>query len=782
MCTSDREELPASATPETPASDTVKSARHHAPAIQTELRDAAQSLPWQHFRLAMYRTVKRMRHKRVPQLSQMSTVECGLTCLAMILSYYGRRTSVSELRTECGGGRDGLSALHLVNAARHYGLKVRAFSLQHCDLSMVPLPAIVHWEFNHFLVVERWSRKWVRVVDPSGGRKKLTVSEFDSGFTGVVMLLAPDLHFQRRKATTRASLRRYLTQYIRLARAVFIQVIGISLLIQALGLLLPLATRFIIDQVLPFKMNNVMLILGVGLGLVVLAQAVTILLREWLLVYLRARIDVHMMRGFFGHLLKLPYTFFQQHSNGDLLARMSSNMVIRDTFSNQIIATLLDSSMVTLYLVILAWLSRPFALLAVCIGLLQVCLMMSTNSTTRDLASRELAAQGKSQGYMAEALSGISSLKAAGAEEQALERWSTLFLEQLQISVRRSYFSSTVNTVMSTLRLFASLALLWVGMLQVLNGSLSVGTMLALNTLAVAFLTPVGSLVTTGQQIQLVRAHFERLADVTSAVPEQQENSQTLKRPTPRLSGRIELKNVSFRYDAHAEEVLHSIHLQIDAGQKIALVGQTGCGKSTLGKLLLGLYTPTEGSITYDGMPLSELDYKEVRRQFGVVMQDSALFSGSILHNIRLNDPTLPLERAVQAAKIAALHKDIGNMPMGYETFVSEGGSALSGGQRQRLAIARAVAHRPALLLLDEATSHLDVLTECIVEENLHALSCTQVIIAHRLSTIRNVDLIIVLDEGTIVEKGSHDELMQQNSYYAQLMQRQSANEQAMDC
>ncbi len=267
MCTSDREAPPASATPETPASDAMKSARHHATTARTESEDVAQCSLWKPFRQAMDTTVKCMCHKRVPQLSQMSTVECGLTCLAMILSYYGRRTSVSELRTECGGGRDGLSALRLVNAARNYGLKVRALSLQQCDLSTLPLPAIVHWEFNHFLVVEHWLRKWVRVVDPAGGRRKLTTGEFDSGFTGVIILLAPGMQFQRRKATTRALLRQYLRQYVRLAPIALIQVVGISFLIQALGLLLPLATRFIVDQVLPFKMNNVIVILGVGWAL-----------------------------------------------------------------------------------------------------------------------------------------------------------------------------------------------------------------------------------------------------------------------------------------------------------------------------------------------------------------------------------------------------------------------------------------------------------------------------------------------------------------------------------
>lgn len=713
--------------------------------------------------------------RRVPQLSQMSMVECGLACLAMIFSYYGRGTSISELRTQCGVGRDGLSALNLVRVARRYGMKVRAMSLQRNDLSTISLPVIVHWEFNHFVVVESWSRSAVRVVDPAGGRRRLTLEEFDAGFTGVVILLEPGANFQRCKEPSRASVRRHLAQYVRLAPPVLVQVICLSLLIQVFGLLLPLITRFIIDQVLPFRLSGVMGMLGLGMVLLVISQGVTTLLREWLLVYLRARIDMHMMRGFFEHLLKLPYTFFQQHSNGDLLARMSSNTIIRDTFSNQILSTLLDSSMVTLYLGVLLWQSPPFAGLAVCIGMVQVLLMASTNRKTRDLASQELAAQGKSQGYMSEALVGIASLKAAGAEERALERWSRLFFEQLNISVRRSYFSGLVSTALVMLRSLSPLALLWLGATQVLNGSLTMGTMFALNALTAAFLAPLGSLVSTGQQLQLVRAHFERLADVTLAEPEQKEKPR--RQATPRLTGCIHLDNVSFQYDPNTRKVLDAINLHIEAGQKVALVGRTGCGKSTLGKLLLGLYTPTEGSISYDGIPLSLLDYREVRRQFGVVMQDASIFSGSILHNLRLNNPDLSLQSVVQAAKVAAVHKDIVDMPMGYETFLSEGGSVLSGGQRQRLSIARAIAHDPAILLLDEATSNLDVLTEQKVEEHLRSLPCTQIIIAHRLSTIRNADLIIVLDHGTIVEQGSHEDLLRHNGYYTQLMRCQMEGE-----
>jgi ATP-binding cassette, subfamily B, bacterial len=721
-------------------------------------------------RLMLHSLKRKVQKQRVPEIGQMSAVECGLACLAMVLSYHGRQTSIAELRAQSGLGRDGLSALSIVKIARNYNMRVRAISLQHADFRNIPLPAIVHWEFNHFLVVERSSSKGVSVVDPAQGRRQLTSEEFDQGFTGIAITLEPGVNFDRSMASSKLSLREYMLQYARQTPTTIVQVVGASLLLQCFGLVLPLLTKFVIDELLPLKINSLMPLLAVGIILLVITQSLATLLRDWLLVYLRARIDMQMMLDFFERLLTLPYAFFQVRSSGDLLSRMGSNTVIRDTLSNQLISTFLDSGTVIIYFIILTWQSLPFAGLALGLGMLQVILLLTSNRAIHELSRKELAAQGKSQGYMAEALSGMATLKAAGAEQQAMEQWTNLFLEQLNISVRRNYLSVILSNIMTALRMLTPLALLWLGALEVLNGSFSTGTMFALNALAASFLTPLGSLVSSGQSLQVVRAHFERLTDVSSAEPEQ---DRTKALPPPYLSGRIQLNHVSFRYDAENQDVLRDINLQIEAGQKVALVGRTGSGKSTLGKLLLGLYLPTQGQILYDNFPLSNLDYQEVRRQFGVVMQDTSLFSGSVRQNIALHDNSMENEKIVKAAQLAAIHQDILQMPMGYETLVSEGGSALSGGQRQRLAIARAIAHNPAILLLDEATSSLDVLTEQQVEQNLHAVDCTQVIIAHRLSTIRDADVIVVLDRGNIVEKGSHFELMVRNGYYAQLVRSQ---------
>jgi ABC-type bacteriocin/lantibiotic exporter with double-glycine peptidase domain len=721
---------------------------------------------------AVKRIMLLLHRKRVPIIQQVSVVECGAACLAMVLSYYGYKVSVSEIRERCGLGRDGLSALQIVKAARQYGLRVRALSILEDDFRFVLLPAIIHWEFNHFIVVERWSPTSIEVVDPALGRRCLTAQEFDEGFTGVVIMLEPGAHFTREKPPARLNLRIYAQNYLRQAPLAVCQVLGASLLLQLLGLVVPLLAKFALDQLIPLKMFDVLHLFGLGIVIIVLTQLVTRLLRASVFLYVQTHIDMDMTLNFFEHLLSLPQQFFLQRSSGDLLTRVASNREIRDTISNQIFATLLDGSFVIGYLLILFSQSFLYSIAVLVVGGLQMILLFSTRRQIGELTSRELVAQGNSQGYITEALAGIRTLKAAGAEHRVLERWCNLFLEQMNISVRRSYLISVIETIITTLSVCTPLFLLWIGTMQVISGSMQVGTMLALNALASAVLSPLCSLVVAVNQLQLVHSHLERIADVVEAKPEQE--MQCVAHP-PRLTGNIQLERVSFQYDPHSPLVLREISVQITSGQKVAIVGRSGSGKSTLGNLLLGLYLPTDGKIFYDGLPLHTLDYHEVRAQFGVVTQESAIFGGSIRENITLNHPAMSMEQVVRAAQLAALHEDIMPMPMGYETMVAEGGNALSGGQRQRLALARALAHEPVILLLDEATSNLDVLTERVVEQNIRCLQCTQIIIAHRLSTIRNADVILVLDQGTIVEQGTHQQLLQCGGYYSQLIQSQLA-------
>ena len=712
------------------------------------------------------------RKRRIPEMRQVTAVECGAACLGMVLNYYGYGTSISDVQERCGVGRDGLTALEIVKSARLYGLRVRAVSLNLDDFRFVALPAIIHWEFNHFLVVERWSSNHIDVLDPAIGRRRLTREEFDEGFTGVAILLEPGTQFEQKAPEKALTLWSYMRSLLHM-RTILFQIIGTSLLLQLLGLGAPLLTAVVIDNILPQKNPNILVVLGIGMLILILMQGITGFLRSSLLIYLQTRLDTDMMLNFFEHMLSLPYRFFQLRLNGDLLARMNSNLAIRDLLTNQLISTILDGGTVIVYFIILLLFSKLIAVTTLIIGFVQIFVLLVTSPAIRRLTQRDLEAQGKTQGYMNEILSGIATLKAAGAENRAFARWENLFFDEMNISLRLNYISSIVGSLLGIVGLLSPLLLLWIGATQVINGTMQVGTMLALNTLAIEFLGPLGSLASTGQSLQIIRAHFTRVADIIGTQPEQ---DPALVQIPHQLRGQIELKNVSFRYDQNAPLILNNINGKIMPGQKVALVGKTGSGKSTLGKLLVGLMLPTKGSIMFDGVPLDQLNYQDVRSQFGVVLQESFIFSGSVKDNIALNNPDMDMDRVIEAASIAAIDEDIEKMPMGYDTLVSEGGSAFSGGQRQRVALARALAHHPALLLLDEATSALDVVTEQTIERNLNRLPCTQVIIAHRLSTIRNADVIMVLDQGHIVEQGSHEQLLRGNGFYRHLIQTQLQN------
>ena len=710
---------------------------------------------------------------RVPVRLQMNAVECGAACLAMILSYYGRKTRVEECREACNPGRDGLSARTIANAARQFGLRVRAYTLETESFGYVLLPAVVHWKFKHFVVVEKWGPKWVDIVDPVQGRRRITSAEFEAGFTGVVLTFERAGHLNSARGTrSGALLARYVKVILGTPGAVTAlgQVLIASLLLQGVGLMPSLFTKVVIDYVIPFRVSNVVSVLALGMVLVVMAQMTITYLRSTLLIYLRGRLDWQLMSSFFEHLLSLPFSFFQHRTSGDLLMRLGSNSFIREIITTQTLSLLLDGSFVLVYLLIFVTLAPGFGAIAFGLGVLQVMVLVVTRRRVRHLMQHELASKADEQSYLVEAMSGISILKAAGAEDRAFDRWSDLFSKQLNVSLERGYLSTRIETAMATVRALSPLILLWYGTLHVLNGTMSLGTMLAINTLAGAFLAPITSLVSNGQQLQMVGAQLDRLADVLDAEPEQK-LSEGL---APGRDGQIELSNVSFRYDPNAPLVLRDISLIIGPAQKVALVGPTGSGKSTLALLLLGLYAPTEGEILYNGLPLEKFNYHSLRERFGVVLQESFLFSGSIRQNIALNRPNLTLEDTIRAANLAGIHENILNMPMAYETFVSEGGTTLSGGQRQQIAIARALAHEPSILVLDEATSHLDVETEAVVYQNLSRLTCTRVVIAHRLSTVRNADQIFVLDAGRIIERGSHEELLEKDGHYAALVRTQA--------
>ncbi|MGE5702743.1 MAG: peptidase domain-containing ABC transporter [Clostridia bacterium] len=700
---------------------------------------------------------------RVPFIEQMEQSECGICCLAMVLAYYDSHVPLHDLRDRGGAGRDGTTLLTLKKIAHTYGLDSAGVKVS-CDLlGTLQLPAILHWEDSHFVVLEKIGKKHVIIVDPAIGRRKLLFEEVSSKFSGVALQLQPNASFQKHRTKP------IWTSYIKLLfkqPTLVATIIVWSLWLQMLALVSPLLIRYLIDEVILPQTRDFLHVILIMMVILAVTFLVIQFLRARMLVRLQNIMDWTLMSQFFFKLLKLPYQFFQLRTSGDLIVRANSNMAIRDILSTRTVTAILDGGLVLFFLLYMLNQSLLLTSWVVGVAIVQVAIMLASSRTIKRLSQEQILKQTASTSVLLETLRGIHVVKAEGVEQLSYDRWQSLYQEQLAAMKRRGYAEAHVESILAGLRFAAPLLLLYAGVEQVLSYHMTLGEMLAFYTLAIAFLTPLTSLVQTLTQMIVLGAYLNRILDIHDAKPEQDDARVA---PPPPLQGRIELNKVSFRYTEHSPLVIRNVSLQIQPGQKVAIVGKSGAGKSTLASLLLGLYQPTEGEILFDGMDLATLDKPAMRQQLGVVMQNTFIFNRSIAENIALHNHKLTFAQLQEVARMAGIHEDIMEMPMKYHTMLSETGSNISGGQRQRLALARALAHQPKILLLDEATSALDNLTEQIVDDSLSRLHCTRIVIAHRLSTVMNADVILVMHNGEVVEQGTHEELLRLGGTYASI-------------
>ncbi|MFI9550579.1 peptidase domain-containing ABC transporter [Nonomuraea endophytica] len=703
---------------------------------------------------------------RVPLVLQMSNADCGAACLAMLLRYFGDRVSLHEVREVCAAGRDGVSAAAIARAGDTFGLRVRGFR---ASPEQLPLPLIAHWGADHFVVVEEVTPLYVRVLDPARGRLRLSRAEFADGLGALMLTAEPTAEFRPRKSRMVAFWRTYGAALLRLpgARRLLAQVLAVSVVLQVLGLAVPALTRVVVDDVLGAGVSRLGVLLGAGIAAVVLADALSRYLRGTLLLTAQGRLDGQVLHGVLGHLLRLPLRFFEQRRTGDVVARLGSVVLIREMLTGQVLTSVIDAVLVLTYLIALAWMSPPVALAVAAAVAAQALVLAATTGRVRELMARDIAAQADSQSYLVEVLGAVSMVKAGAQESRVMRRWSQLASRWLTASMLRAHLTTVVEAFSAPLRVLTPLLALSVGTLQVLSGDLTAGGMLAAAWLAAAVMAPLSALISNGQRLQLAGAQLERLADVLQTPPEPP-LAETSKRP--RLDEPVRVERVSFRYDDYGPMALREVSFTIEPGHRVAIVGSTAAGKTTLAMILLGLYEPTSGSVVY-GVP--DADVRLLRAQIGAVLQEPVLFSGSLRDNITMGDADVDEAALATALRVACLDDDVARMPLGLDTRVSERGGGLSGGQRQRLAIARAVARHPRLLVLDEATSHLDAQTEAAIAARLRELQCTQVVIAHRLSTIRDSDLIVVLHQGEVAESGRHDELVGRGGRYAALVRAQ---------
>jgi ATP-binding cassette subfamily B protein len=691
--------------------------------------------------------------------------DCGAACLSMVLAFHGHHVALKEVRDFTGTGRDGVDAAGLVRAAQHYGLDARGVRAEVEDLRHLPAGSILHWDFSHFVVLERVRRGRVELVDPSAGRLRVPLSRVGRFYTGVAVVLEPTADLAP-EGPASSGLLRYLRPILGQSRLLR-RIVATSALLRVFALAIPGLTAVLVNRVVPEGNQSLLAVVGTAAAAMVGYHFLTSFLRAHLLLRLRTHLDLQLTLGFVRHLVDLPHAFFLSRSSGDLMMRLRSNATVREILTTGAISTVLDGGMVVVYLVVLLFVSPSMGLLALGLGALQAAVLVVARHRNRQLMAETLHTEARSQSYVYEVLSGIEALKAAGVEHRAVATWSNLFVDEVNVALRRGRLDALVDSVMSALRLVSPLALLLLGGSRVVSGDLRLGTMLALVTLATGFLEPLAALVTTGLDVQRLGSYLDRINDVLDSPKEQ--SGREIVRAGP-LEGHVVAEGVSFRYSSLGPLAVDDASLEIRPGQTVAVVGRSGSGKSTFAHLLLGLYEPAGGRILYDGQDLAGLDARSVRNQVGIVTQNAYVFGSTIRDNIALSDPNIPLEDVNRAARLACIHDDIMAMPMGYDTLLVDAGASLSGGQRQRIAIARALVQRPSIVLLDEATSALDAITEGQIYENLATLGSTVVVIAHRLSTVSRAHAIAVMDAGRIVELGTHSELLEMRGHYGALV------------
>lgn len=704
-----------------------------------------------------------LRH-RVRYVPQIEVTECGAACLAMILGHHGHHAPLAEVREACGVSRSGADALSMVRAARRFGLDARGVRVELDQLGALALPAILHWDFEHFVVLERLGKRRAYLVDPAAGRRAMGLEELGRHFTGVALVLTPSPALRARRRT-RPSLAKY-GEIFRRSLPSLAQVLLASLGLQVVGLLFPVATQILLDAVIVPHQRAWLWGLGAALAAAVLTNALLRLVRSIVVQGLRSVLDFTLMTRFLDHLLRLPLGFFLQREAGDLVQRVQSNATIQDLLGTKSISALLDAFLLLGYAGLMLAFDLRLGLLIIAFAAVRVGVLLAVRGRNELAMSAELTASGREIGALLEALSGLETTKASGAEHRMVQRWAHRMTGRVNSALERRRLATFTGQLTVVLQGLGTALVFLVGGEEVIAQRMTIGTFAAFLALQALFMTPLQSLLETVSQLQYLGNHLERLDDVLTT-PREPSGSADPRR----LRGAIELREVSFGYSPSEPPILREVSVRIRPGEKVALVGPSGAGKSTLARLLLGMHLPTSGSVAFDGRDLRELDLQKVRAQMGVVLQDSFLFDDTVRANLSLKDPETALERLRAAARLACVDDVIDAMPDGFSSRVGENGGLLSGGQRQRLSLARALAGDPAVLLLDEATSALDLETERRVHANLASLGCTRILIAHRLATVRDADRILVLQEGRIVQEGTYEELAARDGVFRSLVQ-----------
>ena len=697
---------------------------------------------------------------RTPTVLQMEAVECGAAALGIVLGHHGRFVPLEELRLECGVSRDGSKASNVLKAARKYGLTARGIKMDPDELSSYPLPIIVHWNFNHFLVLEGFMENQAFLNDPASGPRKVSKEEFDQSFTGVALIFERGPDFKRggeKPSIVKALKIRFAGSELALT---YVVLAGLALVIP--GLAIPIFSKIFVDEVLVKGMQDWFKPLLLGMGLTFGMRGILTWLQERYLLRMETKIALSTASKFFWHVLRLPVEFFTQRSPGEIGSRVGLNDKVANLLSGRLATTLISMVTVIFYAILMFRYDRILTLIGILMATLNILVLRKVARIRKDQNQKLLQDRGKLVGFTMGGVQSIETLKATGSESDFFAKWAGYQAKVMNGVQQLGVTTQSVSVIPPSLQMLTNTAILAVGGLRVMNGDLSMGMLVAFQSLMSSFMNPVNSMVDLVGNFQEAEGNMNRLDDVFHYETDKQldgvEGEEGVD-VTIKLSGHLELKNVTFGYSRLEAPLIESLNLTLRPGGRVALVGGSGSGKSTIARLITGLYEPWSGEILFDGKPRKKLARAIINNSLAMVDQDICMFEGSIAENISIWDSTMPEATIIQAGKDAYIHEDIAARDGGYDHKIQEGGRNFSGGQRQRMEIARALAANPTLLVLDEATSALDPTTEKIIDDNLRRRGCTCVIVAHRLSTIRDCDEIIVLERGKVVQRGTHEEM-----------------------
>ena len=713
------------------------------------------------------------KREKTPVMLQMEAAECGAASLGIILGYYKKYMPLEQLRELCGVSRNGSNAGNVMEAAETLGMKAEGFSYSPEELKKLTPPFIIHWEFHHFLVFEGYNEKNGEVFlnDPAVGHRSVTWQDFEESFTGVTMILRPAENFVPDGEPE--SVWRTLLSGLFEDRRAMLFILGVGLCLSLVNLGVPLISQTFLDDVLTYTHREWLFDVLLALFIALVLTLTLNFLRAWCLLRWQGQMTIDNSASFLRYVLKLPVAFFQTRYTGEIASRVQFHESIANFVTGKLAITVLDFGIAAFYLFLLVLYSVKLTFIGVIFTALNIFVTYFSYHRLKEQRMKLQQEYGNLYGISVSGIASVETLKANGNEDDFFVKWADANARYMTMAQTQEYYSQFINFVPAALGGINSAIIMSEGGFSIMDGLMSIGIFVAFQSLMQNFQAPVGRITSMSQDIQQASSQLMKINDVYRYPldPEKSLDEETMKNVPAKLSGQLELKQVNFGYSHTLPTLIKKLNLKLEPGRRVAIVGKSGSGKSTLARLVSGLYQPWSGEILFDGISSKDVPREVFAQSVAVVEQEIFLLEGTVADNIALFNPNMPRRDIIQAAKDAMIHDDISLMRGGYDAMLEEGGYNLSGGQRQRLEIARALATNPSLLILDEATSALDPVTEQEIMKNVRRRGCACFIVAHRLSTIRDCDEIIVLQKGRVIQRGTHETLMEEEGYYKTLIQ-----------